>query len=439
MPKRKNSRKNTKSKKPDILYKENKNSLGQSKNIKRDKKSTTLKTYSRISIHKSNIKPNFIRTKKIRKYIKSSKNIQNLLKDNKNKKNTIDDEFQIKVNNDIQTINDNKNNFQLCKIEKSNVIINLETANSNNKINTNNKNQNSDNYSSNEKFKNKKEDEKKEKYTSNKNFLSNKSHESFDKTPLHSDSNDIKKNNNKIFRNQNNSVNCSNSIDSEFEENESSGDSSEEIGDSNYLDDKSIEEKKPIIIKYINNEKNNNISLDKIKKLFRNREYDLLVNYKFPFINQSEFNSKIYPIGLKEIRSLFFYCPLCDGSFRHYSIPSHIFQSHFLHADEYLTQKQIAKSCASILEKEYEKICNSLKIFSEVATIFESCNFVGMSLWRNNARNSINKIKYLNIEEKFFRIALENAKMELSKKMPINKNKNKKRVYKRLEMSLLVK
>ena len=47
-----------------------------------------------------------------------------------------------------------------------------------------------------------------------------------------------------------------------------------------------MEEKKSIIIKYIIIEKNNDISLDKIKKLFNSREYDLLVNYKFPFINQ---------------------------------------------------------------------------------------------------------------------------------------------------------
>ena len=92
------------------------------------------------------------------------------MKDNKNRKNISDDEFQIKVKNDIQTIND-YNNFKLCQKEKNNDIINLETASSNNKIGNNNiKIQNNYNYSSNEKFKNKKEDEKKN-HISNQSFF----------------------------------------------------------------------------------------------------------------------------------------------------------------------------------------------------------------------------------------------------------------------------
>ena len=57
----------------------------------------------------------------------------------------------------------------------------------------------------------------------------------------------------------------------------------------------------------------------------------------------------------------------------------HIFLNYFWERNQYLNQRQIASSCAVILEKEYKKIKSSLKLFSEVAALFNECNFLGNS------------------------------------------------------------
>ena len=157
------------------------------------------------------------------------------------------------------------------------------------------------------------------------------------------------------------------------------------------------------------------------------------------YMPMSKFNEIIFPIDLDQIRTLFFYCPECGDSFRHFSIPNHIFQSHFASIYEYLSEKQIANACAIFLEKEYKKIDKSLKLFSEFAILFDSCKFRGDAQWRLNASESIEIIKKLDINQTYFSISLEQAKEELNSKMPLNKNKVTKRKYKKLEALLLLK
>ena len=84
------------------------------------------------------------------------------------------------------------------------------------------------------------------------------------------------------------------------------------------------------------------------------------------------------------------------------------------------------------MEKEISKAYNSLKIFSELAILFEDCEFRGLSSWRETAKNSIKIIKNLNIKETYFNESVEEAKNNLKEILPLNKNKNKKRIYKKI-------
>ena len=103
--------------------------------------------------------------------------------------------------------------------------------------------------------------------------------------------------------------------------------------------------------------------LEKIRTLFKNKNYQLLNTYSFPYMTQSDFNFNIFQLDLKHFRKLFFYCPLYNGIFRQYSLYYHIFQNHFKNVNEYLNGKEIANCCAKMMAIEFKKIDNSLIIF----------------------------------------------------------------------------
>ena len=67
--------------------------------------------------------------------------------------------------------------------------------------------------------------------------------------------------------------------------------------------------KAPIIIKNRKTGDNAEISLENVKGLFKNKNYDSLIEFNFPFMTLSQFNDSIYPINLEIIRSLFFIAP----------------------------------------------------------------------------------------------------------------------------------
>ena len=183
-------------------------------------------------------------------------------------------------------------------------------------------------------------------------------------------------------------------------------------------------------IKFRNSKKNEKIDIEKIKKLLKNKDYESLKEYQFPFMNLGAFNIYIFQITIDVFRRLFFYCPICLENFRQYSLPYHIFQNHFTSIDEYLSEREIAMSCAILMKKEYKKIDLALNTFSQLATLFESCKYKGNSETIHDAEQSIKDLKEMKIDEKFFNTTLNEAKNALNKMFPINKNKNRKRVYK---------
>lgn len=183
--------------------------------------------------------------------------------------------------------------------------------------------------------------------------------------------------------------------------------------------------KKNIIIKNIKT--NKKISFEKINKFFDDNDIENLKKYKFPFMPQSNFNYEIKKIDLRKLRMLYFACPICDKPYRHFSMNYHIFQNHFKDIEKYLSKKNIAQSCGKLMEKEFKKIDNSLKTFSELAVIFNNCDFIGSSEWSRNANNCIKYIKNLNIKKTFFNITKEEAFQSLSKKLPLNKNRKYKK------------
>lgn len=176
------------------------------------------------------------------------------------------------------------------------------------------------------------------------------------------------------------------------------------------------------------------ISVDKIKSLFCKEDYKTLQKYNFEYMTQSYFNNYIYKIDLKHFRKLLFICPRCTKTFRHYSMSYHIFQYHFEDIYQFLTDREIAKCCAKIMEKEKEKFEYSLKLYSLFATLFSHCQFRGASLWRETARDSILDLKRLNIEKKYFIYSEEEATSIMNKILPLNKNKNNERKHKKFEI-----
>lgn len=169
------------------------------------------------------------------------------------------------------------------------------------------------------------------------------------------------------------------------------------------------------------------IELLEIVKLFKLKDKANLIKYKFPYMSQNDFNYNIYNIDIKVLRSLYFACPKCEAPYRHFSMAFHIFQNHFENIEEILSKRDIAHSCAKLMENEFKKIENSLEIFSELAIIYKTCEFTGDSAWRTNINYKIETLKQLNIEKKFFRISKEEAFHLLDKRLPLNKNKRYKK------------
>ena len=101
-----------------------------------------------------------------------------------------------------------------------------------------------------------------------------------------------------------------------------------------------------------------------------------------------------------------------------------------MYMDDYLSDNEIANACSKLLSKEYKKIDRSLKTFGELAVLFDTCEKKTNNEWNENCENLINEVIKTNIAKKYFNISMEDAKEELRRKFPINKNKNKKREYK---------
>lgn len=221
-----------------------------------------------------------------------------------------------------------------------------------------------------------------------------------------------------------------NSSYGDSEESNSSFNSSEDVESlGNIQLKRSNIKKKEIIIR--KKESEDIISLEEAKALLENRDYKSLIKYKFPYSSQSEFNLYIYPINLRDFRKLLFSCPICAKGFRHYSMAYHIFQNHFEDIYKYLSERDIAKCCAILMQKEKEKIDFSLEIFTNLAILFKNCEFRGASQWREVAQKSIKEIKTLDIDRKYFGYSVKDVIQKLIKTLPLNKNKNVKRKYRK--------
>ena len=170
-------------------------------------------------------------------------------------------------------------------------------------------------------------------------------------------------------------------------------------------------------------------SLKKFKEIIKQQNFESLLLYRFPYISQSEFNHQIYPTNLKQFRKLIFYCPICREYRKHSSMDFHIFEYHFEHIDEYLTEKQIAHGCSKLIKNEYKKIKNSLQFFSELADLFSQCFILGYSDWRINTNNYIEEIKNLNIANIYFSSSNKHIKDVLKLKLPVNICRNKRNKY----------
>ena len=96
-----------------------------------------------------------------------------------------------------------------------------------------------------------------------------------------------------------------NSIDAEFEESEYPMSFDEEVKSLGQLQLERCHEKKEILVKHIDPSKNGLITLENIKYLFEKKKYDKLIQYKFPYMNLSEFNCKKYQIDLKKLEAFF--------------------------------------------------------------------------------------------------------------------------------------
>ena len=82
------------------------------------------------------------------------------------------------------------------------------------------------------------------------------------------------------------------------------------------------------------------------------------------------------------------------------------------------------------MNKEYKKIDQALKIYSDLAVVFDKSEYKGNNEEIFNADYSLRVLKKLNIEKEYLNISIEQAKINLSKILPINKNKNRVRNYK---------
>ena len=206
--------------------------------------------------------------------------------------------------------------------------------------------------------------------------------------------------------------------------------SSDEIISLEKLQMKNNKKPEEIIIKKTDSKTNVNVSLEEIRTYFKDKNYDHLKKYEFPYMKLSRFNDDISRITIKEFRELYFYCPICNQRYRQYSIPFHIFQFHFDEIHKYLNPKEIANCCAMLMNKQYKKIDKAIKIYSYLAILFDGCDYKGNNEEIFNANNSLDIIKNLYISKSYFNLSIEEAKNNLRKILPINKNRNKIRSYK---------
>lgn len=239
----------------------------------------------------------------------------------------------------------------------------------------------------------------------------------------------IKYNDKRINYNENKNIqsNYSESFSDSSDENEFFDDCDSNIG----LQEKMIIEEKirddAELSKRIKHKTLKEISITKIRTLLQKEEYNELKEYSFPYMRLSEFCYKIMQIKLNKFRKLYFYCPLCEKNYRNYSIPYHIFQSHFVEKDNYLSPREIAKGCASLMENEYIKIKNSLTLFSQLSILYKSTEFRGMGEWAIKADDMITDIIDMDIENTYFNASLDDVNKELSLIFPINKDKKCKK------------
>lgn len=169
------------------------------------------------------------------------------------------------------------------------------------------------------------------------------------------------------------------------------------------------------------------VSFEKIKRFFAQKDIECLKIYKFTYMSQNDFNHIVANVNLRHFRKLYFECPLCNQPFRHFSMSYHIFQNHFDSFEELLTTKNKAHCCAKLMINEFKKIEKSLALFSELAILYESYNFVGASEWRRIAEEQIKVLKKLDVKKKYFNINKEMAVNLLCEKFPLNKNKRYKK------------
>ena len=162
-----------------------------------------------------------------------------------------------------------------------------------------------------------------------------------------------------------------------------------------------------------------------IKNIKTGKKIDItnLIKYKFPHLSQNDFNYNIYNIYIILIHSLYSACQICELPHRHLSMGFRLFQYHFEYIEEFLSSREIAHICAKMMEYEFRKIENSLQIFSELAVIYQSCEFFGAPDWRAKTYSRIEAIKHLNIEKKYFKMSKEKALKLLILKLQLIKNK----------------
>ena len=189
---------------------------------------------------------------------------------------------------------------------------------------------------------------------------------------------------------------------------------------------------KDIIIRKITNKTEETyISLELVIDLLRNGNIEKLQKYSFPYMSQSQFNYNICRVESSLFTRLFFYCPKCFINLRHYSVPPHIFQYHFTSIDEYLNNRDICFCCSKLMSNEFQKIKTSLEFFINLAVIFTNTNSKGTNLWKRETNASIEYLKNLNIKEQLNK-KTKDARIYLSKNLPKNNNKYKKRKYKKV-------
>lgn len=217
-------------------------------------------------------------------------------------------------------------------------------------------------------------------------------------------------------------------INKEFDKSESPSSSNNALSMDFIKESEDDKNNKLIIIKSKKAEKTET-SLKEFKKIINQQNFQSLLLYRFPYISQSEFNHQIFPTNLKQYRKLIFYCPVCHEYRKHFSMDFHIFEYHFEHIDEYLTEKQIAHGCSKLIENEYKTIKNSLQLFSELADLFSQCFILGYSDWRTNTNNYIEEIKNLNIAKLYFLSSNKHIKDVLKMKLPVNNCRSNKNKY----------